>query len=80
MSELLKQELIKTISETTNEELLQLLKADIDYLDGNNYNDPMDELSTEDQEDLSRAIKEPFGTNTVTQKDFDDAINRWRTK
>ena len=42
--------------------------------------DVVDELSEDDKSELINLVKEPFGVDTVSQEDFDSAINQWRTK
>ncbi len=78
MSTNLKQELIDKISATEDENLLMLLKTDYDYFKGNS--DVTDELSSEDKNELIYLVSEPFGKDTISQKEFDEALNQWRTK
>lgn len=75
----LKQELIDKISSTNDENLLQLLKADYDYFVDQNK-DVTDELSVEDKSELINLVNEPFGQNTISQDELDEAIRQWRTK
>lgn len=79
MNENLKQELIEKISSTNNENLLQLLKADYDYFN-DQTKDVTDELSSEDKSELINLVNEPFGENTISQDELDEAIRQWRTK
>ena len=72
------QELIDKISATEDENLLMLLKTDYDYFKGNS--DVTDELSSEDKNELIYLVSEPFGKDTISQKEFDEALNQWRTK
>ena len=78
MSTNIKQELIDKISATEDENLLMLLKTDYDYFKGNS--DVTDELSSEDKNELIYLVSEPFGKDTISQKEFDEALNQWRTK
>ena len=78
MSTNLKQELIDKICATEDENLLMLLKTDYDYFKGNS--DVTDELSSEDKNELIYLVSEPFGKDTISQKEFDEALNQWRTK
>lgn len=78
MSTNLKQELIDKISATEDENLLMLLKTDYDYFKGNS--NVTDELSSEDKNELIYLVSEPFGKDTISQKEFDEALNQWRTK
>ena len=79
MNENLKQELIEKISSTNDENLLQLLKADFDYFN-DQTKDVTDELSPEDKSELINLVNEPFGENTLSQGELDEAIRQWRTK
>lgn len=74
----LKQELIDKISSTEDENLLMLLKTDYDYSKGNA--DVTDELSQEDKDELINLVSEPFGKDTISQKEFDEALRLWHTK
>ena len=78
MSTNIKQELIDKICATEDENLLMLLKTDYDYFKGNS--DVTDELSSEDKNELIYLVSEPFGKDTISQKEFDEALNQWRTK
>jgi hypothetical protein len=80
MSNTLKQDLIDKISDTEDENLLQLLKDDYDYFTGVGKPDITDELSQEDLEELRSLLNEPFGHETESYEDFKKAINRWRTR
>ena len=75
----LKQELIDKISSTNDENLLQLLKADYDYF-ADQAKDVTDELSHEDKSELINLASEPFGQDTISQNELDEAIRQWRTK
>ena len=78
MSTNLKQELIDNISATEDENLLMLLKTDYDYFKGNS--DVTDELSFVDREELINLVSDPFGQDTISQKELDEALRQWRTK
>lgn len=80
MSTNLKQELIDKISATEDENLLMLLKTDYDYFTQEGNSDVTDELSSEDKNELIYLVSEPFGKDTISQKEFDEALNQWRTK
>ena len=79
MSENLKQELIDKISSTDDENLLQLLKADYDYFT-DQFKDVTDDLAPEDKSELINLVNEPFGQDTMSQDELDEAIRQWRTK
>lgn len=80
MSSTIKQELIDKISATDDENLLMLLKTDYEYFLQENGRDIIDTLSAEDKEDLINLASEPFGQDTISQEELDDAIKQWRTK
>jgi len=79
MPQNLKQELIDKISSINDENLLQLLKADYDYFTDQNK-DVTDELSEQDKSELINLASEPFGHDTISQDELDEAIRQWRTK
>ncbi|CAN5123280.1 hypothetical protein BH20BAC1_BH20BAC1_15450 [soil metagenome] len=76
----LKQELITKITATNDENLLLLLKTDYDYFSHGNNRDVTDELSPQDKDELINLVQEPFGTDTISQQELDEAIRQWRTK
>ena len=76
----IKQDLINKISGTTDENLLLLLKADYEYFSQESKQDITDSLSEDDKEELISLVNEPFGFDTVSQQELDDAIRQWRTK
>ena len=80
MSANIKQDLINKISSTEDENLLMLLKTDYDYFTHANEQDVTDELSENDKNELINLVKEPFGFDTVSQQQLDEAISQWRTK
>ncbi len=80
MSADLKQELITKITATNDENLLLLLKTDYDYFSHENNRDVTDELSPQDKEELINLVQEPFGADTISQQELDEAIRQWRTK
>ncbi len=80
MSSELKQELIEKILATDDENLLMLLKMDYDYCTGDNNRDVTDELSEEDKNELINLVNEPFGDDTVSQQELDEAIRQWRNE
>lgn len=80
MSTNLKEELITKISATNDENLLLLLKTDYDYFSHKNNRDVTDELSQEEKDDLINLVQEPFGKDTISQQELDEAISQWRTK
>ncbi|HEX8676327.1 MAG TPA: hypothetical protein VF700_03855 [Segetibacter sp.] len=80
MSSILKQELLDKIAATDDENLLQHIKEEIDYLTAEGKTNVLDELSTEDRRELETLLKEPFGHETESYIDFKKATQRWRTR
>lgn len=80
MSSNLKQDLINKISATEDENLLLLLNTDYEYFTNEGKLDVTDELSEEDKAELITLVNEPFGFDTVSQQQLDEAIKQWRTK
>ncbi len=76
----IKQDLINKISSTEDENLLMLLKTDYEYFTQMEGKDVTDELSTEDRQELINLVNEPFGYETISQQQLDEAIRQWRTK
>ncbi len=76
----IKKELIEKISLTNDENLLLLLSRDYDYFVQQNNLDVTDELSEQDKAELINLISEPFGNETLSQKEFDEAIRQLRIK
>ena len=42
--------------------------------------DVTDELSYVDREELINLVSDPFGKDTISQKELDKALRQWRTK
>lgn len=80
MTNNIKQDLIDKISSTEDENLLLLLKTDYEYFTQNEGKDVTDELSAEDKKELINLVNEPFGYETISQHQLDEAIRQWRTK
>ena len=76
----IKQDLINKISNTNDENLLLLLIEDYEYFTQDANKDVTDDLSEEDKEDIINMVKEPFGSDTISQQELDEAIRQWRTK
>lgn len=76
----IKQDLINKISNTEDENLLLLLKTDYEYFTQTNSKDVTDDLCEEDKQELINLVNEPFGFDTISQQELDEAIRQWRTK
>lgn len=80
MTNNIKQDLINKISSTEDENLLLLLKTDYEYFTQNEGKEVADELSDEDKQELINLVNEPFGYETISQQELNEAISKWRTK
>ena len=76
----IKQDLINKISGTTDENLLLLLKADYEYFSQESKQDVTDSLSEDNKKELISLVSEPFGFDTISQEELDEAISQWRSK
>lgn len=74
----LKEEVLQMISSITNEQLLELVKADIEYF--NKEEDILDELNFRDKEELLNLVNEPDEKDTLTEDEYKAATARWRIK
>ena len=57
------------VASIDHEELLELVKADIEYFN-NKAEDIFDELSSKDKEELINLINEPDEKDTLTEDEF----------
>lgn len=81
MSSTLKQDLLSKISATEDEELLYLLNEDYEYFTKNKSSlQAIENLSSEQKEELTALFSIPFGNDTETYEDFKKATERWRIK
>lgn len=78
MANNIKAEVLQLIQATDNEELLQLIKADIEFFSGSGK-DITDDLSDEDLSELKRLAAEPDIEDTLSEDQFVKATARWRT-
>ena len=67
------------VSAIEDENLLELVKADIQYFT-NQETDILDGLSYSDQEELLNLANEPTEKDTLSENEFKEATARWRTK
>lgn len=75
----LKEQIIKMVSTIDDEQLLELVKADIEYFRNSNI-DILDELNDADKEDLLNLINEPDEKDTLSENEYKAATAKWRTK
>jgi hypothetical protein len=75
----IKEQVIQMISETNDEHLLELIKADIEYFK-NNDTDILDELNDVDRDELLILINESDKKDTLTEDEYKAATAKWRTR
>jgi hypothetical protein len=75
----LKQQVIEMISTIEDEQLLELVKTDIEYFK-NTTTDIFDELNDADKEELLNLVNEPDEKDTLTETEYKAATAKWRTK
>ena len=75
----LKQQVLEMVSTIDDEQLLELVKADIEYF-SNKEIDIIDELNDADKEELLNLINEPDEKDTLTEEEYKTATAKWRTK
>lgn len=75
----LKEQVLQMVSSIEDSQLLQLVKADIEYF-GDKTTDILDELYYADKEEVLSLANEPDEKDTITEEEFKEATARWRTK
>ena len=75
----LKQQVLEMVSTIDDEQLLELVKAEIEYF-RNKDTDILDELNDADKEELLNLINEPDVKDTLTEDEYRAATAKWRTK
>lgn len=75
----LKEQVLQMVSSIEDSQLLQLVKADIEYF-GDKTTEILDELYYADKEELLSLANEPDEKDTITEEEFKEATARWRTK
>lgn len=73
----LKQELIEKIRNTQNENLLLLVKDDIDFYQDDPQKNKLG-LTDEDYEELKLLANEPDKKDTTSFEEFKNIMNHWR--
>jgi hypothetical protein len=56
------------------------LKEDYEYFTEDAKKDVTGDLYEEDKEELINLVSEPFGYETVSQQELDEATRQWRIK
>ena len=80
MASNLKQEVLDKIIATEDEDLLQLIKAEIEYFTHEGSADVTDGLTAEEQAELITLANEPDEQDVHTLEEFEKATQKWRTK
>lgn len=75
----LKEQVLEMVSLINNEQLLELVKADIEYFNDKNT-DILDELNTTDREELLNLLNEPDEKDSFTEDEYKAATSKWRIK
>lgn len=75
----LKERVLQMVSAIDDEQLLELVKADIEYF-SSKETDILDELNDADKEELMNQAKEPDEKDTLTEEEYKAATARWRKR
>lgn len=75
----LKEQVLQMVSSIEDEQLLELVKADIEYFN-NKEVDIFDELNETDREELLNMVNEPDEKDILSEDEYKAATSRWRTK
>lgn len=75
----IKEQVLQMVSEIDDQQLLKLIKADIEYF-RNKETDILDELNDADKTDLLKLINEPDEKDALTEDEYNAATAKWRIK
>jgi len=75
----IKEQVLQMVSKIDDEQLLALVKAEIEYF-SNKETDILDALNDDDREELMSLINEPDEKDTLTEDEYKSATAKWRTK
>lgn len=75
----LKEQVLQMISQIDDIQLLELVKADIEYF-ANKETDILDELNDADRSELLSQVNELDEKDILTDEEYKAATARWRTK
>ena len=75
----IKKEVLTLVESIENEDLLQLLKADIEFFNKRGI-DITDGLSPEEIEELQELANEPDTKDSLSEEEFKQLTDRWRTR
>lgn len=81
MTSTLKEEVLQMVASIDDDNILSILKQDINELNQTTKSDWADELSEEELKELQAAINEKdTEENSVTQEEFNKIIAKWRLR
>ena len=75
----LKEQVLKMVSSIEDEQLLELVKADIEYFN-NKKADIFDELNETDREELLNMVNESDEKDILSEDEYKAITAKWRTK
>jgi len=75
----LKEQVLQMVLAIEDEQLLELVKADIEYFN-NKETDILDELNDADKEELLNQVNEPDEKDTRSEEEYKAATAKWRKK
>lgn len=75
----LKDEILQLVATIDDENLLELVKADIEYF-RNKETDILDELNAADKKELINMLNESDEKDTISEEEFKAATAKWRIK
>lgn len=75
----LKEPVLQMVSSIKDNQVLELVKAEIEYFNDKNT-DILDELNYADRKELINFAEEPEGKDTLTEEEYKEATAKWRTK
>ena len=75
----LKEQVVQMISSIEDENLLELVKADIEYF-SNKDMDIIDDLYYADRDELLNLANEPDEKDTMSEEEFKEVTAKWRAK
>jgi len=76
MESSIKKEVLSLIEQIEDEDLLQLIKVDIEFFKG----DITDGLSDSELEELKKLANEPDDLNVISQEEYKQLTDKWRLK
>lgn len=75
----LKEQVLQMVAAINDEQLLALVKSDIEYFRDKKV-DILDELNDADKAELMSQVNEPDEKDTLTEEQYKAATGKWRTK